>query len=137
MDVPACCPHCDTACVWDVELKVERELAWEHPHGPAFPFRCPHCERVLRITFDWQVERGADPRSLRVVAATARPPEPAILLVHPCPHGCGARLGLQLRADDPWAAQPLWPDDPSILGGYRCPTCDAECVLRLRPVVGS
>ena len=66
---------------------------------------------------------------------TARGAAPRILLVDRCPHGCGARLGLQLDPDDPWALGVAWPDEERVLGGYRCPTCDGEGRLQIRPVV--
>jgi hypothetical protein len=50
-----------------------------------------------------------------------------------CPHGCGLRLGLQLDPDDPWAASRVWPDEPQVLGGYRCPRCDGEGRLAIWP----
>ena len=64
-----------------------------------------------------------------------RASEPCILLVGACPHGCGTRLGLQLRADDPMTDDSYGPDEAKVLGGYRCTTCDGEGRLALQPIV--
>ena len=121
MQIPSCCPHCDAPFSWEVDLSVERELAWAAPNSPAFLFRCASCGEAVRIRFDWRLERGTAPR--------------ALLLVEGCPHGCGARLGLRLEPDDPWALGTAWPDEDRVLGGYRCPRCDGEGRLVIRPVV--
>ena len=137
MEVPATCPHCDEPLCWELDLRVERELAWAHPDAPSFGFVCPACAGVLRVTFEWQLERGSHARTLQLVGGpTPLGDTPArILLVDHCPHGCGARLGLQLDADDPWARGRVWPDEFRVLGGYRCPRCDGEGRLRIRPVL--
>jgi hypothetical protein len=136
VEIPACCPHCDEPACWEIDLTVDRELAWAAPHGPSFVFRCTSCDNLVQISFDWQLERGSDPRPLKLVGGpTPEPPAPRILLVDHCPHGCGARLGLQLEPEDPWATTRVWPDEPRILGGYRCPRCDGEGRLRIQPVV--
>ena len=132
MEVPACCPYCDQPFVWEVDLHVDRELGWEAPNAPAFLFRCAGCQGTVRVLLGWSLERGSDPRPLRLVGGPA-PLEaaPHILLVDRCPHGCGARIGLELDADDPGLGGRAWPDQPRILGGYRCPRCDGEGRLRL------
>jgi hypothetical protein len=136
MQIPACCPSCDEAFVWELDLTVDRELAWEAPHAPGFLFQCEKCQARVRITFAWHLEQGSAPRPLQLVGgATPAPEMPRILLVDRCPHGCGARLGLQLDPDDPWARGQVWPDEPRVLGGYRCPTCDGEGRLVIQPVV--
>ena len=136
MEIPACCPACDEPFVWELDLRVDRELAWAAPHGPAFTFSCSSCAAAVTIAFAWRLERGEDPRRLQLVGgATPSPPAPRILLVDRCPHGCGARLGLQLDPDDPWAAGRVWPDEPRVLGGYRCPRCDGEGRLAIWPLL--
>lgn len=136
MQIPSTCPHCDEPHVWELDLTVDRELAWAAPEGPGFFFRCASCQRLVRVGFNWRLERGAAPRQLRLVGdAAPSPPLPRILLVDHCPHGCGARLGLQLEPDDPWATARVWPDEPRVLGGYRCPRCDGEGRLVIRPVL--
>lgn len=115
---------------------MDRELAWAAPNAPSFSFLCEACQEMVRITFTWNLEQGSDPRPLRLVGGPSEVrPEPRILLVDHCPHGCGARLGLQLDPDDPWATGQVWPDEPRILGGYRCPRCDGEGRLRILPLV--
>ncbi len=137
MEIPSCCPHCDEPYRWEIDLHVDRELAWAAPNGPAFAFQCAHCEELVEITFQWNLEQGSDPRRLTLVGGpTAQPSRPCILLVDRCPHGCGARLGLQLDPDDPWARDVAWPDESVVLGGYRCSRCDGEGLLRIQPVVG-
>jgi len=134
MEVPACCPRCGAPAVWELELRVDRELAWAAPEGPSFRFRCASCGGLVRVGFRWNLEPGSDPRPLRLVGGPAEP-APRILLVDRCPHGCGARLGLQLDPDDAWARGRAWPDEPLVVGGYRCPRCDGEGRLRLQPAV--
>jgi hypothetical protein len=137
MEIPACCPLCDEPFVWELSLAVDRELAWAAPEAPSFLFRCARCEGTVRISFDWRLERGTDPRRLTLVGgATPEPPAPCILLVDRCPHGCGTRLGLQLDPADPWATGRVWPDEPAVLGGYRCPRCDGEGRLVIQVLVG-
>jgi hypothetical protein len=137
MEIPACCPHCAHPYCWELDLRVERELAWASPHAPAFTFLCAACSQPVRITFVWRLEQGSDPRPLRLVGGphSLSPEVPRILLVDDCPHHCGARLGLQLDPDDPWAQGRAWPDEPQILGGYRCPRCDGEGRLWIQPLV--
>jgi len=136
LKIPACCPRCDEPLVWELDLEVEQELAWAAPSAPGFLFRCSACHSLVRVTFAWRLEQGSDPRALTLAGgATSAPAAPRILLVDRCPHGCGARLGLQLDPDDPWARGQVWPDEPRVLGGYRCPTCDGEGRLVIRPVV--
>jgi hypothetical protein len=133
LEVPACCPHCDETFLWSVSLAVDRELAWAAPHAPLFLFRCAACSGAVRITFEWALRRGSDPRPLRIVGGPSPlSPAPRILLVDTCPHGCGTRLGLQLEPEEPGAELRAWPDQPLVLGGYRCPSCDGEGVLSLR-----
>jgi hypothetical protein len=136
MEVPSCCPHCDAALRWELQLSVDRELGWQHPNAPSFLFRCQRCGGQLEITFRWRLQRGSDPRRLQLVGgATPQAPLPRIVLVDRCPHGCGTRLGLQLDPDHPWARGVVWPDEDRVLGGYRCPTCDGEGQLVIRPLV--
>lgn len=136
MEVPSVCPHCDEPALWELDLRVDEEIAWAAPHGPRFRFACPACEQLLAITFDWSLEQGQAARRLQLVGgASASPPQATILLVDRCPHGCGLQLGLQLTPDDPWAHGRNWPDEDRVLGGYRCPRCDGEGRLRVRPVV--
>jgi hypothetical protein len=136
VEIPACCPACDEPFVWELDLTVDRELAWAAPDGPAFTFQCAGCQALVQIAFAWRLERGSDPRQLQLVGgATPSRPVPRILLVERCPHGCGLRLGLQLEPDDPWAASRVWPDEPQVLGGYRCPRCDGEGRLAIWPVL--
>ena len=138
MDVPSTCPHCEQPAVWEIDLRVDEEIAWAAPQSPRFRFACPSCRRHFTIGFTWSLEAGEAPRRLQLVGgASPSPPRPAILLVDHCPHGCGLRLGLQLYADDPWAHEQNWPDEDRILGGYRCPRCDGEGRLRIRPVVSA
>ena len=82
MEVPACCPYCDQPFVWEVDLHVDRELGWEAPNAPAFLFRCAGCQGTVRVLLGWSLERGSDPRPLRLVGGPA-PLEaaPHILLV--------------------------------------------------------
>ncbi|MCA9669170.1 MAG: hypothetical protein KC503_26420 [Myxococcales bacterium] len=136
-DVRAACPHCALSLVWDVDISVEREIAFAAPNSPRFPFACPSCSKLVAISFEWHLVVGDAPRRLEVVGGAARRPElePAILLVDECPHGCGCRLGLQLRSDDPWAQAAHDIDDIAVLGGYRCPRCDGEGILELGPVI--
>jgi len=97
VEVPATCPHCEAAFIWEVDLRVDRELAWAAPEGPAFRFRCEACDGEVRVALGFGLERGADPRPLRLVGGpSSLPSRPQILLVDHCPHGCGARLGLEL-----------------------------------------
>jgi hypothetical protein len=136
MQVPASCPHCDQTSIWELELSFEKELAFRAPHSPGFLFACPHCGGHVRIGFRWTLRKGADPRRLQLVGGAANAPQkPALLLVDDCPHGCELTLGLQLFADDPWANDRNWPDEDRTLGGYRCPRCDGEGVLEIRPFV--
>ena len=136
MQIPSCCPFCDEPFVWELQLAVDRELAWAAPDAPGFLFQCERCQGQVRITFVWRLEQGSAPRTLQLVGAkTPSPAEPRILLVDHCPHGCGARLGLQLDPDDPWARGQVWPDEPRVLGGYRCPTCDGEGRLVIHPTI--
>lgn len=136
MEVPSVCPHCDEALLWEVEVAVPEELAWAAPQAPRFLFACPRCDETVAVTFAWSLERGAAARQLQLVGgASAHPPRPAIVLVDVCPHGCKTKLGLQLTPDDPWTQDRNWPDEDRILGGYRCPRCDGEGRLRIRPVV--
>ena len=136
MEIPSTCPHCGEPHVWELDLAVDRELAWAAPDGPGFLFCCASCQGSVRIGFTWRLEQGEAPRRLQLVGgATPSPPAPSILLVDHCPHGCGARLGLQLEPDDPWATGRVWPDEPRVLGGYRCPRCDGEGRLVIQPVV--
>ena len=138
VDVPACCPRCAEPFCWEIDLRVERELAWAAPRGPAFLFRCAACGAAVRVELRFQLERGAHPRPLRLVGGAAPcPPVSCILLVDGCPHDCGARLGLQLDPDDPGTSVRLWPDEPLLLGGYRCPRCDGEGRLRLQAAVSA
>jgi hypothetical protein len=135
MEVPACCPRCGAAYVWELGLAVDRELAWAAPDALCFRFRCASCAGEVRVGFAWQLERGSAARPLRLVGGPAPlPASPRILLVDHCPHGCGARLALQLEPDDPLLAGRVWPHPPHqplVLGGYRCPRCDGEGRLRL------
>jgi hypothetical protein len=109
VDVPSCCPRCGEPFCWVVGFSIDREVAWAAPHGPAFLFRCAACEDALGIAFTWRLERGSDPRPLRLVGGgTSLPAKPCILLVDQCPHGCGAKLGLQLEPDDPGLAGTVW-----------------------------
>ena len=104
MEIPSCCPHCDEPYRWEIDLKVDRELAWMAPNSPGFAFLCAHCGGQVEVTFDWSLEQGSDAHRLLLVGgATPLRPRPNILLVDLCPHGCGAKLGLQLDPDDPWA----------------------------------
>jgi hypothetical protein len=136
MEIPACCPRCDEPFCWELDLTVDRELAWAAPNSPAFTFLCTSCQGPVRITFAWSLERGSAPRHLRLVGEPGQQPEiPCILLVDHCPHGCGTRLGLRLEPGDPWALGRVWPDESQILGGYRCPSCDGEGRLRIQPVI--
>jgi len=136
VEVPATCPHCEAAFIWEVDLRVDRELAWAAPEGPAFRFRCEACDGEVRVALGFGLERGADPRPLRLVGGpSSLPSRPQILLVDHCPHGCGARLGLELDADDPGTRQRAWPDAPLVLGGYRCPRCDGEGRLFIQVAV--
>ncbi len=137
LEVPACCPGCGTALVWEVNIGVHREIAWAHPRGPIFPFDCPVCANRVEISFDWRLERGSDPRHLQLVVGRVRqdPADRCLLLVDRCPHGCGTKLALQLRPEDPFFRGRAWPDEVATLGGYRCPVCDGEGRLLLRPVV--
>jgi hypothetical protein len=115
-----------------VDLAVDREVAWAAPQGPEFLFRCAACESTVRIALSFHLERGSDPRPLRLFGGgTELVARPCILLVDQCPHGCGAKLGLQLEPGDPALCGTAWPDTPLALGGYRCPRCDGEGVLRL------
>ena len=138
MEIPSCCPHCDEPYRWEIDLKVDRELAWMAPNSPGFAFLCAHCGGQVEVTFDWSLEQGSDAHRLLLVGgATPLRPRPNILLVDLCPHGCGAKLGLQLDPDDPWARGVAWPDESRVLGGYRCPRCDGEGRLRIQPVVSA
>lgn len=137
MEIPSTCPHCDAALIWEVDLHIDRELAWAHPNSPSFLFGCPRCEKLVRVDFVWQLERGAAARRLRLVGGSRRDGPPRLLLVAHCPHGCGTQLGLELDPDDPWAQGQAWPGEDEILGGYRCPRCDGEGRLRIRPRVGA
>lgn len=132
MDLRAACPRCREEHTWEPSFVVEEELAWAAPEGPALLFRC-RCQGLVRIGLRFNLERGSDPRPLRLVGgATPAPARPCILLVDRCPHGCGAKLGLQLEADDPvLASAQLDADEPLVLGGYRCPRCDGEGRLRI------
>jgi len=137
MEIPSCCPHCDEPYRWEIDLSVDRELAWMAPNSPGFAFLCASCGGQVEITFDWKLEQGSDPRRLLLVGGpTPLRPHPCILLVDLCPHGCGAKLGLQLDPEDPWAQGVAWPDESVVLGGYRCPSCDGEGRLRIQPLVG-
>ncbi len=136
MEVPSICPHCGEAYRWEVSLAVDQELAWQAPAAPRFLFACAGCEGIAAVTFAWSLEQGEDPRRLQLAGGpTELEPRPKILLVDRCPHGCEALLGLQLEADDPWAQGTAWPDEEHVLGGYRCPRCDGEGLLKIRPVV--
>ncbi len=136
MEVPACCPHCETPFSWEVNLAVEEEIGWAAPQAPSFLFQCDACQELVRITLSWQLKRGATPRHLELVGGPSpRPPSPQIILADSCPHGCGAPLGLQLDPHDPLLAGQVWPDQALVLGGYRCPGCDGEGVLEVLPVV--
>jgi len=127
MEVPACCPHCEAPFVWGIDLHVDRELGWAAPNAPSFLFRCAACAGIVRIALDWRLERGADPRPLQLVGGPSpQPPAPRVVLVDHCPHGCGARIGLELDPDDAALGGRVWPDRPLTLGGYRCPRCDGE-----------
>ncbi len=134
MEVPCCCPRCGAPFRWELSLELDREIAWQAPHAPAFAFRCQACDAAVELSFRWALERGDHPRPLRVVGGPApQAAAPGILLVHPCPHGCGQRLGLQLSADLPWAQGVVWPDEDRVIGGFRCPRCDGEGRLRISP----
>jgi hypothetical protein len=137
VEVPACCPHCDDPLSWELIFHVSEEIGFAAPHAPAFLFRCATCMGLVRVSFHWALEAGADPRPLRLVdkTNTAAPLLPRIILVDDCPLGCGARLGLQLDPEDPTLGGKAWPDETLILGGYRCPKCDGEGRLALRPLV--
>ena len=136
MEIPSVCPHCDAPYRWELSLAVERELAWRAPDGPAFLFACAGCGGIVSISFAWSLVQGSDPRHLRLAGGPADLQEsPRIMLVDACPHGCGAQLGLQLDPDDPWARDTVWPDEDRVMGGYRCPRCDGEGVLQIRPMV--
>jgi hypothetical protein len=139
VEVPACCPCCDEPFVWELDLHVDRELGWEAPNAPAFLFRCARCQSAVRVRLGWSLERGSDPRPLRLVGGPTqlRAGRPHIVLVHHCPHGCGARVGLELDPDDPGMGGRAWPDQPLILGGYRCPRCDGEGRLRVQVEVSA
>lgn len=136
MEIPSCCPHCDEPYRWEVSLQVDQELAWMAPGAPAFTFVCTNCQGRVEVAFEWGLERGSAPRRLTLAGGpTPLHPQPRILLVAECPHGCGSRLGLQLEPDDPWALGVVWPDESRVLGGYRCPGCDGEGRLRIQPLV--
>lgn len=136
MEVPSICPHCEEPFVWQLNLRVETELGWRHPEAPRFWFRCASCEGLLFVTFTWHLERGHGSRPLQLVhGRLPRPAVPCIILVDGCPHGCGTLLGMQLDPEDPWAIGTAWPDEDQILGGYRCPVCDGEGCLVIRPSV--
>ncbi|MBW2730807.1 MAG: hypothetical protein JRH20_00355 [Deltaproteobacteria bacterium] len=136
MEIPSTCPHCDAALIWELDLHIPHELAWQHPQSPSFLFRCPRCDEQVHIRFAWQLQRGSAKRHLRLVGEKGTPDGPSrLLLVDHCPHGCGALLGLELDPDDPWAQGQCWPDEDQTLGGYRCTRCDGEGLLRIRPVV--
>jgi hypothetical protein len=133
MEVPGCCPHCEEPFIWELDLRVERELGWAAPHAPAFNFRCASCQGAVQVRLGWSLERGSDPRPLRLVGGPApAAAAPCILLVDGCPHDCGARIGLQLDPGDPLLRGRAWPDQPLVLGGYRCPRCDGEGRLRVQ-----
>ncbi len=117
-------------------MAVDQELAWQAPGAPRFLFACAGCEGVVAVTFAWSLEQGSDPRHLRLAGGPTEVEEsPRILLVDRCPHDCGALLGLQLDPEDSWANDTVWPDKNRVLGGYRCPRCDGEGVLKICPVV--
>jgi hypothetical protein len=138
VEVPSVCPLCGEAFVWEIDLATPRELAWRAPFAPGFLFACAACGAAVRVTFEWRLEAGSDPRPLRLVPPASRPdPErPRLLLVDACPHGCATLLGFELDPADPaLASDRFWPDEARTLGGYRCPRCDGEGLLVLRPLV--
>jgi hypothetical protein len=136
VELLAPCPRCAAPASWEIDLRVDRELGWAAPDGPRFLFRCPRCDADIAVALRWTLDRGSDPRPLRLVGGpTPSPPTPCILLVDRCPHGCGAKLGLQLDPQDPWTRSSARGDASIVAGGYRCPRCDGEGRLRLQLVV--
>ena len=136
MEVPAPCPYCGQEFVWELGFDVPAEIAWAAPQSPRFRFLCEACEALTVVTFAWKLEAGAAPRRLRLAGgASSNSPEPRMLLVDYCPHGCELRLGLCIEPDDPWAESRIEPDEDRVLGGYRCPRCDGEGRLRIRVLV--
>jgi hypothetical protein len=138
MKIHVPCPSCGLSAEWEVDLAVERELAWREGSWPIFGFVCVRCHALLHLAIEWRVEPGGAPRPLFPWegGGGVEPPAPRLVLVARCPHGCDQALGFRLEPRDPaFLGPPLEGDEELVLGGYRCPRCDGEGRLILCPTL--
>ena len=66
------CPCCGQVFVWEVDLRLDREIAWSNGNWPTFGFLCAACQRKLLVAVEWQVEAGAAARRLTLIGRSQR-----------------------------------------------------------------